>query len=424
LIAGANRALRPLWEAEVLDFLTVRGRVVFGDWTTPTVRGLTAALAGADWEAVLGAQVLSSENTAEDLRRAYRLAPSEMERNREEVATVSRGRLRGAVDARGTLMLRRRKHDETLWLVHRSVRRWQTEDNAAIAGFLAHLLTVSSETATNKQSSWRGSVVRTHELIARLLRAEPMRHVVPDTQWPNHEIPSTLISRSPFYRILWSYARAWRESVWTRDAAAIRDLLQKGWLLAEEDDQLYELFVLSRLIEVIHRLGPWDSFTAKPSVLMSDVILTARSGDVEISVRYDRAPRVEGAYRWLFKRYDGLDVSMRRPDLQLIVSGIDPQPRTCLIEVKATDPSGEYGRASVYKALGYLKDYADLWTGESERRYARGMVVFASGVKPLAPRLDRIADDELLLSDHNIVEQDLLALVLRMLEADGRCSSE
>jgi hypothetical protein len=383
---------------------------------------LTTALAGADWEAVLGAQLLASESTAEDLRRAYHLAPREMERNREEVGKVSRGRLRGRVDAPGTLRLRQRKQDETLWLVRRSVRRWETEDNAAIAGFLAHLLNVCAEAVTGERGGWRGRIANLHGLIERLLRAEPLRHVSPSSQWPSHEIPLTLLSRSPFYRILWSYARAWRESVWNRDPEALRERLGGGWLLAEDDDQLFELFVLSRLVDVVHRLGPWDRFSIKPSVVDSEVILTASQGEIEIDVRYDRAPRTEGAYRWLFKSYDALNVAMRRPDLQLTVSGASPHPRTCLIEVKATSSTSDYARASVYKALGYLKDYDDLWKDELKSCYSRGVVVFASGVRPLVPRLDRIRGHEVLLSDHSILEEDLNALVLRMLEADGPSS--
>lgn len=412
-----NRSLRLLWEAEVLDFLTIRGRVILSDWDASTTRSLSTALAGADWEAVLGAQLLANKRTAEDLRRAFHLAPREMERDREEVRKISRGRLRGRVDPRGTLRLRQRKQDETLWLVRRSVRRFQTEDNAAIAGFLAHLLNVSAEAVTPGPSGWRGRVAHLHGLIERLLRAEPLRHVSPSSQWPSHEVPPALLSRSPFYRILWSYARAWRHSVWTRDPAAMRERLG-GWLLAEDDDQLFELFVLSRLVEVCHRLGPWDEFSIKPSVTNSAVILTARQGKVEITVRYDRAPQTEGAYRWLFRSYDALDATMRRPDLQLTISGVDPHPRTCLIEVKATSSTTDYGRASVYKVLGYLKDYAELWKAEAESRYSRGIIVFSSGVTPLVQRSARVRRHELLLSDHSILDEDLTALVLRMLEVD------
>jgi len=219
-------------------------------------------------------------------------------------------------------------------------------------------------------------------------------------------------------------ARTWRESVWNRDPAAIRAQLGGGWLLAEDDDQLYELFVLSRLVEIIHRLGPWESFSIHPSVVSSAVVLSARQGPVEISVRYDRAPQTHGAYQWVFQSYKGLEAAMRRPDLQLIVSGVSSQPRICLIEVKATEPNTGYGRDSVYKALGYLKDYAALWKNEEVRRYSRGMVVFASGVRPVVERADRVLEHELLLSDHAIVEEDLSALLLRMLEADEAAVEE
>lgn len=399
----------------MLEFLTVRGRVLFSAWDSGTTRSLTTALSGADWEAVLGAQLLANHEVAADLRRAYHLAPREMEQNREEVGKVSRGRLGGQVDARGTLRLRRRRQDETLWLVRRAVRRWQTDDNAAIAGFLAHLLTVSADAGRRERGGWRAQVAHLHGLIERLLRAEPLRHVSPSSQWLSHEIPPPLLSRSPFYRTIWSYAQAWRESVWSKDPGAIRERLG-GWLLAESDDQLFELFVLSRAVEVIHRLGPWDEFSVHPSVTNSEIVVTAKLGEVEITVRYDRSPRVDGAYRWLFRSYENLDATTRRPDLQLTVSGVGPHPRTCLVEVKATTPDSPYGRESVYKVLGYLKDYEALWSHEDRSDYSRGVVVFASGVTPLVSREDRVGVHEVLLSSHSLIEEDLAALILRMVE--------
>ncbi len=392
----------------------MRGGVVFSDWGSTTVRSLTQALSGADWQAVMGAQFLASEQVAQDLLKAHRLAPREMEQDHQRVRQVSRGHLRGKPDMRRTIRLRHRRQDETLWVVDRSVKRWQTEDNAAIAGFLAHLLSVSSDSGAPRASGWRLRVARTNELIERLLRAEPLRHVSPSPHWTGHEVPPTLISRSPFYRILWSYARAWREGLWNRDAKSLKQRLG-GWLLAEDDDRLFELFVLSRLVEVVHGFGPWQEFSIRPSVVNSDVMIIARQAETTISVRYDRAPQAEGAYRWLFGRYEGLNAAMRRPDIQISVNRGGEARRTCLVEVKATNPASRYGRDSVYKVLGYLKDYDTLWEEEHETRYPRAVVVFATGVTPTVSLEDRVANDEVLVSSDSLIGDDLVAVIDRMM---------
>ena len=255
-------------------------------------------------------------------------------------------------------------------------------------------------------------------LVERLLRAEPLRHVAPNPRWAEHEVAPSLLSRSPFYRTLWSYARAWREAAWTRDARAIRAQIGNGWLVAEDDDQLFELFVLSRLVEVVYRMGPWEEFSIRPSTVKSEAILEAKQEDTTITIRYDRAPRVKGAYSWLFSRYQELDVAMRRPDLQLTVASQGSTPRTCLIEVKATTPDSQYGRDSVYKVLGYLKDYEALWEHESAIRYPRAVVVFATNVTPKVGRAERVTGDEVLISSHSLIGDDLAALVPRLASVD------
>jgi hypothetical protein len=293
------------------------------------------------------------------------------------------------------------------------VKRWQTADNAAIVGLLTHLLRAGTVLASREGRGWAARIERANALVERLLRAEPVRHVAPDPYWARHQVSPSLLAKSQFYRSLWRYAHAWRDAATTRDSAALRSVLAGGWLASENDDQMFELFVLSRLVETLHRLGPWHDFSICPPTSESETILEACQDDLEFQIRYDRAPPVAGAYSWLFRRYSGVDASARRPDLQITVRQARRSTQT-LVEVKATTPNSDYGRDSVYKVLGYLKDYAPLWASEKAITYPRALVVFTSAVVPTVPRSQRVAGDELVLSSHELLDADLEAIVIHL----------
>jgi hypothetical protein len=185
-------------------------------------------------------------------------------------------------------------------------------------------------------------------------------------------------------------------------------------LTAEDDDQLYELYVLGRVVEIVHSLGPWDEFHVTAPVFGSTTVIEAAVADRAIAVTFDRAPRTMGIYQRLLARYEGLSGATRRPDLQ-ITATTPTGSYTTFVEVKATDPTTTYGRDSIYKVLGYLKDYSGLWQDELLIRYPRIVLTFATGVKSEVPLSDRVAADEVLLTSHADVDRDLRALIVRML---------
>ena len=413
----AAKSLRPVWEADVLDLLTVRGAVRFSEWTPRTIPAITRSLSGEDWQAVIAAQTLASDALSKDLGRASSLAARELEQGRERVVRSTRGRLHGKPDHRATRRIRIARQDDTLWVTRNHVKRWQTDDNAALVGWLTYLRTVASNLRGKQRQSqgWRSRVAVTEVEIERLLRTEPLRHVTGNPLWAGYDIPDHVLSRSQFYRDIWKYARAWRTASYTKSPAAIRKVLQGGWLAAENDDQLYELYVMSRLVEVLHRLGPWDSFVLRPSVVEASVILEAVQSDGSVTARFDRTPPAASAYAWLFKRYEGIDPRARRPDIHLSVSPSGKPARETIVEVKATAPSTGYGRDSIYKLLGYLADYAALWSHETTVTYPRGLLVFATGATSSVGRTVRLSNDEVVLTNHALLMDDLEGLVVKLL---------
>jgi hypothetical protein len=83
------------------------------------------------------------------------------------------------------------------------------------------------------------------------------------------------------------------------------------------------------------------------------------------------------------------------------------------VEVKATSPNTQYGRDSVVKVFGYLKDFAELWAEEVECQYPRAVLLYASGVFPLINRTEWVAADEVVLSDADSFGLDIEAILAR-----------
>jgi hypothetical protein len=103
-----------------------------------------------------------------------------------------------------------------------------------------------------------------------------------------------------------------------------------------------------------------------------------RRGDREVRIAYQTVPtsflRVS-RYKQILNAYD-IDGSARRPDILLSAPG----PRGALhliIEVKLTDDR-DYIVESIYKVLGYLADFDQMFAG---RPHPHGVLVVWGGVR-------------------------------------------
>jgi len=147
--------------------------------------------------------------------------------------------------------------------------------------------------------------------------------------------------------------------------SAIMSLLQSGWLAPVDDDDLFELYVLVVVMDVIqHELG-FGAPTEYGLVIKGrDHVAKFRNDATEISVFFDQALSVAinapSEYLDICHRHIGLDAQPRRPDISLKVSN-GTASRVMIVEAKRS-ADGQYLRDSVYKAFGYLYDYQKLWT--------------------------------------------------------------
>jgi hypothetical protein len=410
-----SEPLRERWRTNTLEFFTIRAPQIADAWSPRVARELSSALSGADWELIVGLNALNAPRTTRLLRKLPRLIQRELvgDWSRREVTTT--GRIRGSIDLRETAVARARIGSPTVVVYRQLERMWNTDENRALAGFLVHAERTARSTlhTLRTRAALQDTVASNLRQLRTGLATPPMRFVDPDRGWAVHARRPVTRRRSTLYASLRNIARGWAES---RDAASgepLRRVLDGGWLAPATDDALFETYVASVAVDALYAAREWDSFRVSPLGIRSR-IADARAGKISATLSFDASPgralgrTVPGDYRWIFETYDGLDLAARRPDMTLHVRG--SREVTLLLEAKATDANSQYGRDSIYKCLGYLKDFHELWKDQEPRV----ILIFASGVESVHPLDTRLGRDLLLTSDASL-RDDLDFVIPRVL---------
>jgi hypothetical protein len=406
--------LRERWIANTLEFFTIRAPTISDAWHPRVAKEFVAALSGADWELIVGLNAVAAPGSTAVLDALPRLIQRELvaEWSRRDVVTT--GRVRGKIDVPRTVVARARTGSSTAHVYRKLERAWNTDENRALAGFLAH----AERTARmglktlRTRAAWQATIARNVRQLRISLATPPMRFVEPDPAWAVHALRPLTRRRSLLYSSVRGIAQAWADTRAAGSGESLRKALG-GWLVPATDDALFETYVASAALEALHGARTWDSFELSP-LGFRNRLAEARSVNLRATLSFDASPgralgrAVPGDYQWIFRTYDGIDLAARRPDVTLHVKG--RREITVLLEAKATDANSQYGRDSIYKCLGYLKDFHQIWQDQEPRL----VLIFASGVQsthPLSVRMDR----DLLLTSDATLRRDLSAVVTRAL---------
>lgn len=186
-------------------------------------------------------------------------------------------------------------------------------------------------------------------------------------------------SRTAVRALAAAYMR-YRDLVAAPTSAALLRALGERVLAPLADDALYELWAVLGAAAALDEAG-WSLRTAG-LVGQEAAPFTYVAGDGGATARLyvGRTPpgwRGRSRYRAIFERY-GLAGSTRRPDL-IVELRRGRERRHLLVEVKRTRDGG-YIADSVYKALGYLADFAEVFEGQQG---TRGLLLLWD--KPTAP---------------------------------------
>jgi hypothetical protein len=410
-------SLREKWQNETLEFFTVRGPKVATDWAPRTAKDLASAIAGADWELLVALNAISAPATSEYLRGLPRLIQRELVADWSRQKVVTLGRVKGQIDVRATGVARAQLGSPAAVAYRKLERIWDTDENRALAGFLMHAerTTRRALQRVGTRAAWQSVLIGNLRQIRTALLTAPLRFVGGDVAWAVYVRRPSERRRSRLYSEFYRLASLWAETREASTGEALRKALG-GWLVPATDDGLFETHVASIVVQALYDARAWESFELAP-VGFSGRLVKARYGSLTATVSFDSSPSralgraIPGDYRWIYETYDGLDLAARRPDVTLHVSAGGDEA-VVLFEAKATDANSPYGRDSIYKGLGYLKDFEDMWGPENPRV----VLVFASGVESAQPVSKRLSRDLFLTADPSLAS-DAIAVIERMVKA-------
>ena len=206
--------------------------------------------------------------------------------------------------------------------------------------------------------------------------------------------------RKVYYRL----AELWLEfenTVLYPNINSLKQLLSKGWIrpkIETNTDDLFELYTLISTISATEQLLLHEDgeFHTKYNVVRPNglpIIARIQSTNFTAEISFDRSPshlfgKEESAskYRKIIDLYDGITGNSRRPDVLLKIIKKGRTEVKLIVEAKNTSALSTYASDSVYKALGYLNDYGQLWVSG---QFPKVILSFPYGIEP---KLDKKAE--------------------------------
>lgn len=141
-------------------------------------------------------------------------------------------------------------------------------------------------------------------------------------------------------------------------------LLAVGWLEPVSDDDMFELYALTLVVDVISQelgFGEPEEYGLVTSGRGHVAAFRNRHG--RLRVIFDQNPggivKAHDRYRGIVGGHRDVTGSPRRPDISLVYER-PGDPRFVIVEVKRT-ANERYVSDSIYKLFGYLYDFAAFW---------------------------------------------------------------
>ncbi|MCU1340489.1 MAG: hypothetical protein JWO19_6070 [Bryobacterales bacterium] len=297
--------------------------------------------------------------------------------------------------------------DPTLFCVDQAIKEFDTPANR----LLSHYIHEIWDALVGIKTSNRGRIAARSEIVIQTaqeaLRTAYLRQARSVTSISSSTLRTAERSKA---RIYWRAAELWQEFERTRDArdvGLLREILSVGWLAPLSEDDLFEIYVLVQVLRVLENMlcaGNPDRAQYRVMAVGDGAIGTFDGGEWVAKVYFDSAPHntfssifkiADYKYKNILARYSSV-MSARRPDICVMLSRkSDEFALPLIVEVKNTPLDTQYGRDSVYKMLGYLSDFEELWSGDRSASRPKAALVLREGV--IADDYSASLKEELLL---------------------------
>lgn len=319
----------------------------------------------------------------------------------------SRGIIRGRVDWNMTFKERYSQgfNDPSLFICQPSIKIYDLPENQLLNFVLWKIrslsekidLEISEELLDAEEwKNWQDKIVTIYLKVKKISKNIYFQQIsIPRSIKPK-TIQKAYRHRNQSYDKVAACYELYEKLFITNDQKVLRELIEKQTLKPLNDDKLFEIYVLIKLLDFLDKLPGKLRF----GLLKPDLDYTAQfvSEEMNICIFYQKIPsnfKNISKYKSIFNFYD-LQVRVRSPDIILgIITNENEYYQ--IIEVKRTK-SRNYIVDSVYKVLGYINDFE-----ESLQRTPnpKGVLVVWDGVK-IKDFKSALQEPVLILKDENM----------------------
>lgn len=281
-------------------------------------------------------------------------------------SVVSAGAIRGKINWQRTLLeLRTSPFKNNQYHLEVPQRTSDLPENRLLKLFLVELIRVASFASEHIKSGLLARELATTLEAAQLALREPHIRDLPVKNGPVSLMRQRARrNRDSRYHLLAELHQELDQIFRYTHYESVLSLLRRGWFKPVKDDDVFEMYLLLLILDVVEI--ECNAGSAKRCALVragrGAVAEFEDEAGIRLKVYFDQGPsaflKPNSEYLRVARAY-GMAVAERRPDISVVVEG--PKSTAVLFVEAKKSSDDKYERDSVYKALGYLRDFASLW---------------------------------------------------------------
>lgn len=276
-----------------------------------------------------------------------------------------RGQIKGRIDWNKTIKERMSQgfDDKSLFICQPPSKYYDLEENQLLKFLLNKIISLKNnfvdfialtefDVEKIDSSDWQKKVSNIYQISKKTLKKVYFNDITSIKVVKSEHLRKTYKNRNQLYHGVAKAYILYEDLFVLEDKYVLRDLVENRLIKAADPDKLYEIYVFFNLIKALPE-------SKDLSLLYSGNDYSAKSqiGAVGITVYYQKTPqnlREESEYLEILDNYE-INKSVKFPDV-IIEFEKNNDVYYRLVEVKNSSQT-EYVRESLYKVMGYYKDF-------------------------------------------------------------------
>lgn len=312
---------------------------------------------------------------SDEVRNFVKILPAlvrNLSHSTKKETEVMRGNVRGRIDWGATFKERMSEgfDDKSLFVCNPPLKYYDLEENQLLKYILKRIIFLKKNyvdfiTPNNfdidkidKNKDWYTVVNDNYQISSKILKKVYFNDIS-DVKIKSKHLRKCLKSRNLLYHNVFKVYSLYEELFISNDEEILKDLINKRIVKTADGDKLYEIYVFFNLIRAL----PVEMHKLMFST--NDYSTSCEIDDIKITVHYQKTPEKLKEISEYLKILDNYEISgsTRAPDVILEFEK-NGKIYYRLVEVKNSS-STSYVRGSLYKVMGYYKDFKQICSVEN-----------------------------------------------------------